>query len=66
VSDIETTEVCVQNLHMHTFLAVDRFSEGRHEPAMIELSVRARQALGLHSEPFGQMRLWGVGDLLIT
>jgi hypothetical protein len=24
-SDIETTNVCVQNLHMHTFLVADRF-----------------------------------------
>jgi hypothetical protein len=27
VSDIETTEVCVQNLHMHTFLVADRLQK---------------------------------------
>ena len=52
-SGIETTEVCVQNLHMHTFLAADRFSEGRHGSVLIELLVRSCRALGLHSQPFG-------------
>ncbi len=27
MSDIETTEVCVQNLHMHTFLVADRLQK---------------------------------------
>jgi hypothetical protein len=62
-SDIETTGVCVQNLHMHTFLVADgllKFSTARSS------RVRARWALGLQSAPSVQMRLWGVGDLLIT
>jgi hypothetical protein len=55
----------VQNLHMHNFLVARRLGKvGTY--SFLANSFPTRRAPGLHFEPLGKMRLWGVGDLLIT
>lgn len=56
----------MKNLHMHTFLVAEKIQKVGTDPSQGNSLFCTRWAPALHSEPFGQMRLWGVGDLLIT
>lgn len=65
VSDNETAEVCVPNLHMHTFLMVVGILDGLthpRRPTLFSTSVRPRHC---KLKVPRKVWLWGVGDLLI-
>ena len=65
VSDNETAEVCVPNLHMHTFLMVVGILDGLHHPPDRPFFLHPSGTRHCKLKAFGKVWLWGVGDLLI-